>query len=252
MGCTSIFAQDEQKEGDRMAAEGNYSGAEIMYRLCMDQEEDCLLKLVRLIYNEKIEPQYEDELFQLTHQLAEKENAEAQYYLGVMYNRGIGGVRQDHDEALKWLQKSADQDYEEAISELALLKSKQKEEAIIPNILDPPETQSKHLAIQKGAINKTTTFYAIGGVSIAAGVAATLLLPKDYTEYGNAKRIEGKQYNLVYTAVGLVAGGVCIGMAINHKKKTNDRPIDVTSNHDNQSRLDLVTTGNLVGLRLTF
>ena len=261
MGCTAIFAQNELREGDRMEAEGNYSGAEIMYRLCMEQEEDCLLKLVRLLYNEKIEPQIEDELFQLIHPLAQKGNPETQYYLGTMYSRGFGGVQQDDHEALQWLQKSADQGYEVASTVLALLKSKKKNESVIPNIFNPIETKSQDLTVPERALSRSTVFYTAGGVSIAAGVAATILLPKEYTEYGNAKRIVGKQYNLVYTAAGLVAGGVCIGLGINQKKKVYKRVIDVTSNNsrtrspsnrDNSSRLDLVAAGNIAGLRLTF
>ena len=119
--CTAVIAQSEQKEGDRMEAEGNYSGAEIMYRLCMEQNDTCLLKLIRLIYKKKIEPQFENELFQLTLPLAMRGNPEAQYYLGVMWNRGIGGVPQDTDVAMRWLQRSSDQGYEPAQTELAVI-----------------------------------------------------------------------------------------------------------------------------------
>jgi TPR repeat protein len=39
---------------------------------------------------------------------AEQGDAEAQYYLGLMYDRGQG-VPQDHAEAVKWLRRAAEQ-----------------------------------------------------------------------------------------------------------------------------------------------
>ena len=259
--CTALFAQSELKEGERMEAEGNYSGAEIMYRLCMEQNDTCLLKLIRLLYDEKIEPQFEDELFLLAHPLAENGEPETQYYIGMMYLQGKSGAPQDDDKASLWLQKSATQGYEPAKIQLATLIPEEDTASETQKILDPPKTKSKTLTIPQWVKDKSTTFYALGGVSIAAGIAATLLLPKDYTEYEGTKRIEGKQYSLVYTVVGVVAGGVCIGLAINHKKKASEKPLNMSydnihsrspSIRDNPSRLDLVATGNLVGLRLTF
>ena len=114
---TAIFAQEEQKQGDEMAAGGNYSAAAMMYRLCMEQEEPCALKLFKLIYEEKVEPESTNELYQLVSPLAAKDNAEAQFYLGELYRKGIGGVEQDNSEALKWLRKSADKNYADAHKE---------------------------------------------------------------------------------------------------------------------------------------
>ena len=119
-----IFAQEEQKQGDEMTASGNYSAAAMMYRLCMEQEEPCVLKLFKLIYDEKIEPESTDELYQLVSPLAEKGNTEAQFYLGELYRKGIGGVAQDNREALKWLRKSADRNYADAKRELMAMSTR--------------------------------------------------------------------------------------------------------------------------------
>ena len=119
-----LFAQDEQKQGDEMAAGGNFSGAAMMYRICMEQEEPCVLKLFKLIYDEKIEPESTDELYQLISPLAGKGNAEAQFYLGELYRKGIGGVALDYHETMKWLQKSSDQDYADARSELEAMSKR--------------------------------------------------------------------------------------------------------------------------------
>jgi len=113
-GCSALFAQNAKKEGDEMVAAGNFSGAAFYYRLCMDSDEQCLLGLFKLIFDNRIEPQYSDELYQLISPLAKQGNPEAQYYLGILYNKGTGGVRRDDSEARKWLQASAEQGYEEA------------------------------------------------------------------------------------------------------------------------------------------
>ena len=86
---------------------------------------------------------------------------------------------------------------------------------------------------------KSNALFITGGITIAAGIALTILLPKEYLEYKNITRIRGKQYNLVYTAAGFAAGGVCIGVGANIKKKES-------------KRLDLVVSENGAGLRLTF
>jgi len=86
--CVAIFAQDEKKQGDEMAASGNYSGAAMMYRLCMEQDEECRVQLIRLLYESKIEPQSSNELFQLVNPLAQQGNAEMQLYLGMLYYKG--------------------------------------------------------------------------------------------------------------------------------------------------------------------
>ena len=51
--------------------------------------------------------------FQLYLQAAKKENAEAQYWLSVMYLKGMG-VTNDDEKALHWVSVSADQNYEPA------------------------------------------------------------------------------------------------------------------------------------------
>ena len=224
-------------------------------------DEDSQLALIRALYNGQIEPQFEDELFQLTLLLAQKGNPEAQYYLGIMYSRGKGGIQQDDDEASMWLQKSADQGYEDAQTELAMLIPPNDNAIITPNIYNPAEMQSESLSIQKGATNTSTTFYAIGGISIAAGIAATIFLAKEYEKYGHAKKIIGKEYNLIYAGAGLAIGGFCIGKGIQLKKKQKAQPRNMSYHNnpshlpsycDNHLRLDLVATGNGAGLRLFF
>ena len=123
-GYSALFAQNEKKDGDDMAAAGNFSGAAIFYRLCMENDEQCVLKLFKLIYDEKIEAESPDELFQLINPLAQKGRAEGQYYLGELYRKGIGGVSQDFGEAIKWMSKSADQGFKDAQSALDALYGK--------------------------------------------------------------------------------------------------------------------------------
>ena len=47
---------------------------------------------------------------QKTLQSARQGNAAAQFNLGLMYDKGQGGVRQDHAEAFKWYSQAAKQD----------------------------------------------------------------------------------------------------------------------------------------------
>ncbi|MDR2231599.1 MAG: sel1 repeat family protein [Tannerella sp.] len=115
---TTLFAQQEQTAGDAYAAEGNYEGASVMYRICMETNEQCLLKLFKLIYDKKIDAQFTDELYQLINPPAEKGNAEAQYYLGTLYLNGIGGVERDDAKAVQWFQKSAERGFEKAKKDL--------------------------------------------------------------------------------------------------------------------------------------
>ena len=120
--CVAIFAQNEKKEGDEMAATENYSGAAMMYRLCMQQDEDCLLKLIRLLYEEKVEPQFTNELYQLISPLAVKGNAEAQFYLGVMYFKGFD--TKDNNKSFEWIKKSAEQGHADAQYQLGYMYQK--------------------------------------------------------------------------------------------------------------------------------
>ena len=48
---------------------------------------------------------------QKTLQSARQGNAAAQFNLGLMYDKGQGGVRQDHAEAVKWYRQSAKQGF---------------------------------------------------------------------------------------------------------------------------------------------
>jgi len=106
---TELFAQNFKSEGDTMVAAGNYSGAAAMYEICMIQDDDCLLKYFKLIFEEKIRAQFSDELYKLIYKLANEGNAEAQYYLGNMYRNGKG-VTKDNFQAYNWYKKSAEQD----------------------------------------------------------------------------------------------------------------------------------------------
>ena len=132
---TTVIAQHEKQGGDEMAASENYSGAAMMYRLCMEQDDECTLKLFKLLYDAKIEAQSTNEGYRLISPLAEKGNAEAQYYLGSLYLKDMGisqrnrksinlfkrnakSSRQNDREANKWFQKSANQGHAAAQYEL--------------------------------------------------------------------------------------------------------------------------------------
>jgi TPR repeat protein len=54
--------------------------------------------------------------------IAEQDNAEAQYYLGLCYREGIG-IEKNEEEAVKWFRKAAEQDHYDAQKELARLQS---------------------------------------------------------------------------------------------------------------------------------
>jgi hypothetical protein len=316
LGGMAIFAQSEKRDGDDMASAGNFSGAAMMYRLCMEQDEECLLKLIRLLYEEKVEPQFTNELFQLLSPLAESGNAEAQLYLGVMHLKGYD--TQNLDKSFEWLKKSADQGNSDAQYQLGLMYQKglgvrqSNDEAIrlfrqsaaqgnelaqssyeemvniaqsqprgrtqsrsqpaavtgrpVENVTvtDLPRTKrrsSDNLRLERGNKNRSGLLFAAGGVSIVAGGAASFLLSKPYTEYGDGHRITGKEYNLVYAAAGVVVGGVCIGTGISLKKKSKTFPNSIGYNYnpsitpsarDPHSRLDLVAAGDGIGLRLSF
>ena len=49
--------------------------------------------------------------------LAEQGNAEAQFFLGVMYSNGFG-VPQDHGKALQWYRRAAERGHESAQAKL--------------------------------------------------------------------------------------------------------------------------------------
>ena len=122
MSYTVAFAQNEKVNGDEMVSKENYSGAAVMYRMCMDKDVECRLKLVRLLYHEKIDPQTPDELYKLINPLVKKNNAEAQFYMGSIYQKGIG-VKPNVKEAKKWYQKGAAQGYADARYQLELMSN---------------------------------------------------------------------------------------------------------------------------------
>src|SRR6185503_15918788 len=57
--------------------------------------------------------------------LAEENDPEAQFYLGVMYAKGRG-VPQDYQKAVQWYQRSAEQGFAKAMSNLAAMYSRGK------------------------------------------------------------------------------------------------------------------------------
>ena len=109
------------------------------------------------------------------------------------------------------------------------------------NVITDKENDTYKVELNKitSSSKKSNILFSVGGIGIATGIAATILLQKEYVEYEHAKRIRGKEYNLVYAAAGIVAGGVCIGLGVNLNKKES-------------KRLDLVVTENGTGMRLTF
>ena len=101
-----------------------------------------------------------------------------------------------------------------------------------------------------------TTWIVAGSAVILAGIAATALLPKPYTEVKDGFQITGKEYNLLYAAGGLVAGGVCIGkgIGVNKKKKqaTKLQAAHMFSTKDSYAYLNMVAATNALGIRITF
>jgi len=116
----ALFGQNYKSEGDAMAAEKNYPGAAAKYELCMKQDEDCLLKYFKLIYDEKIVAQFSNELNNLIRPLADKGNASAQFYLGYMYSSGKG-VPQNYNESVLWYRRSAEQENASAQNNLGFM-----------------------------------------------------------------------------------------------------------------------------------
>ena len=141
----------------------------------------------------------------------------------------------------------------------------EKKETELPvdnNISYPTEVKPEinTISIDTKDINRRTgMFYAAGGVSVAAGVAATFLLSKPYTKYSDSYRIKGKKYNLVYATAGVIAGGVCVGKGIQLKKNAskqarhwgiNNSPTYSPSLYN--TSLTLVAYGSELGLRFNF
>jgi len=189
------------------------------------------------------------EAFECFKKAGEQGSALAQYHLGVMYRNGYG-VIQNNAEATKWYIKATEQGNPEARRELEQMTPKTDEQDInvAKTEIKPPgnasiskkaEKKPDNINIDTKSLNRRSTiFYAAGGASIAVGVAATFLFSKSYTEYSNdGYRMKGKEYNMVYSAAGVIVGGACIGAGIYFKKKSN---------------LNVVAYGNELGLRLTF
>lgn len=76
------------------------------------------------IANELIE---QEEKFRLNLEKAKAGDADAQYSLGVMYEKGQG-VRQDYAEAVKWYRKAGEQGYAGAQTNLDRMKNKRRSE----------------------------------------------------------------------------------------------------------------------------
>ncbi len=64
------------------------------------------------------------EAFAIFELLAEQRDAQAQFYLGYMYNNGQGVEKKDSGEALKWYKRAAKQGDTEAQHNLALMYGK--------------------------------------------------------------------------------------------------------------------------------
>ena len=252
----TTFAQEIQKEGDDFAAAEDFENAAVMYRLCMESEEQCLLKYFKLIYDGKIESQFTDELYQLIKPLAEEGHPEAQYYMGLLYRRGIGGVSQDDAEAVKWLQKSANQNFEDAGKEIVSLFQK----------LESTESSVDKSQYKTGSLKLSNTLFIAGGVAAVVGIAATYLsspnIENDYSQSSSTHTYtEVKKRNPAFMVVGGVAGGACIGTGFYFKAKERKQQNGLTSeqisshspaNRNKDICLNIITTGNGAGLRLTF
>ena len=253
MSYTAISAQNEKEEGDQMVADGNYSGADMMYRLCIElnNDDECSFKLFKLLYDKKSDPTSSDELFQLISPLAEKGNAEAQFYLGMMYSKGYG-VTQDLAKAIKWLQLCADKGNTAAQEELTLLNPP-RQGSTIPRVnssrgrttakaetpVDKPSNQEKanvktsvprekettgrtvsddinsQYKQEKGSSKTGNILLAVGAVGIVGGAAATYLLPPKITEDWSNSDETGKYTEVKKrNPVFLIAGGVVGGICI--------------------------------------
>ena len=182
--CMPLLAQDYKKLGDAKAAEGDYAGAAAMYGMGVENKDDeCALALFKLIYNKKIEAEYSGQLNQLIQPLALKGRAEAQFYLGAMYEHGID-VTLDRVKALEWYRKAAEQRYTDAIPAIERLTPKEepvvevKKDTIpvvipekiaeIPPKVIPkaePETAKPIYTTPKSKLK--TSFGVLGGLNLA-------------------------------------------------------------------------------------
>ena len=103
--CIAL-GQSRKDRGDAFVSEGDYGAAAEMYSQCMEDDDECFIKYVKLLIEEKIAEQSSTELFGLLHQRANRGNAESQYLLGTLYLDGKGGVGQNYDKAIEWFNKA--------------------------------------------------------------------------------------------------------------------------------------------------
>jgi len=182
--CIPLFAQDYKKLGDAKAAEGDYAGAAAMYEMGMENKDDeCAFAYFKLLYYKKIEPQYSNQLYQIILPLTEKGRAEAQFYLGTMYENGMG-VSLDREKAIEWYQKAAEQLY--AVAILAVERLTPKEEPVMevqkdtiavvipekivevtPKIIPKAEPQTVKPIYTSSKTKLKTSFGIKGGVNLA-------------------------------------------------------------------------------------
>ena len=139
-----VFAQDYKSLGDAKAAQGDYTGAAAFYELGMQSDDECAIKYFELIYEKKIEAEYADQLYQIILPLAQKGRADAQYYLASMYDQGYG-IKKDHEKAMEWYKKAAEQGNEGSIKYL----DKIKEEERLAAEQKAKEEDDKRIAEQK-------------------------------------------------------------------------------------------------------
>jgi len=104
---------------------------------------------------------------------------------------------------------------------------------------------------------KSGTLWIIAGtVAILGGITATILWPESSYyggKFGYLIRGDAK-YSLLYTAAGLVAGGVCIGkgIRINRQKKKIHTQACAQPANANPAYLNWVAAHNALGFRITF
>lgn len=81
----------------------------------------CIMKKIRRFFLNKLQNEFEREKEETAHllKLAEQGDANAQFKVGQMYEKGIG-VTKDISEAQQWYQKASEQNYPKA--RLAYLK----------------------------------------------------------------------------------------------------------------------------------
>jgi hypothetical protein len=259
----AAFTQNALREGDRLAASGNDVGAAMKYRTCIESSDECRLKLFVLIYEEKIFSQFSDELYQLIYPLAQRGNKVGQYYLGMLYKRGIGGLRQNDREAETFLQLSAAQGYSPAQNELAAMVPQQVRSE--PKYDYRRQEEIRPEAV-KGSSGLSTALFTVGGIAIAAGAASPFILPELTTENWNdtdetGTYFERRKLNTNYLIAGGIVGAVCIVTAVIVKPKKTSFQNAYSSEPDillpdptrgNKIQLNLVSNGNGAGLRLTF